>query len=59
MHPAWQIIDPDVIRFIRFEPESNYNSQSFIDTIFEYKYGIEKTPRREKHANGVAERKLT
>ena len=43
MHPAWQLIDPDVIRFIRLDPESNCNSQRFIDTPFEYNDGIEKT----------------
>ena len=55
-HPAWQTSHPNTTRFIRIDPESNYNSKAFLKCLSDFKYEIERTPPRDKHANGIAER---
>ena len=57
-HPHWSTQQSDVIRFIRIDPESNYNSQAFLKCLSGFGYSIERTPPRDKHANGVAERSV-
>ena len=56
MHPSWQIHEPNLLRFVRLDPESNYNSQQFLDCLSEFNYEVERSPPRDKHANGIAER---
>jgi hypothetical protein len=56
MHPAWRIPSPTVVRFVRIDPESNYNSQDFLSCLSSFGYEVERSPPRDKHANGVAER---
>lgn len=56
MHPRWRIPSPTVVRFVRLDPESNYNSQDFLSCLSTFGYEVERSPPRDKHANGVAER---
>ena len=57
-HPHWSTQQTDVIRFLRIDPESNYNSQAFLKCLSDFGYSIERTPPRDKHANGVPERSV-
>ena len=57
MHPTWRTpTTPPTPRFVRVDPESNYNSELFLSLLNEYSYIVERTPPRDKHANGIAER---
>ena len=58
-HPHWSTQQSDVIRFIRIDPESNYNSQAFCKCLSYFGYSIERTPPRDRHANGITERLIT
>ena len=57
-HPWWR--DPAVRcdRFIRVDPEKCYLSEEFAACVSAFGYRIERTPPRDKHANGVAERSV-
>ena len=56
-HPEWAInIDITQRRFFRVDAESNYRSAEFTKFLADRFYTIEKTPSRDKHAGGVAER---
>ena len=56
-HPEWALnIDITQRRFFRVDAESNYRSQDFTKFLADRFYIIEKTPSRDKHAGGVAER---
>ena len=50
--------DPPDPRFIRLDAESNYRSSEFLHCMANYKYRLERTPPRDKHANGIAERSV-
>ena len=54
-HPWWK--DPAIPcdRFIRVDPEKCYRSDEFIASASAFGYRIERTPPRDKHANGIAE----
>jgi hypothetical protein len=55
-HPEWQYVhDTDVRRFIRLDPERNYRSFEFL-AFAASKDCLERTPARDKHARGIAER---
>ena len=56
MHPSWRNPTCTDTRFIRLDPESNYNSQAFLSCLSKFGYEVERSPPRDKHANGVAER---
>jgi hypothetical protein len=72
LHPEWNISDairsitlciddnsdPPDPRFIRVDAESNYKSTEFLHCMAKYKYKLERTPPRDKHANGIAERSV-
>ena len=74
LHPEWQAnnqsadriitIDdadpahPDDTRYIRVDAESNYSSTEFLQCAATHKYLLERTPPRDKHANGAAERSV-
>ena len=72
LHPEWKSKDPDRCitlctddksdppdtRFIRVDPESNYKSTEFLHCASSYGYALERTPPRDKHANGIAERSV-
>ena len=49
---------PSEPRFIRVDAENNYSSTEFLHFASERKYTLERTPPRDKHANGVAERSV-
>ena len=56
-HPEWQYVhDTDTRRFIRLDPEKNYRSLEFEAFVASKGYSLERTPPRDKHAGGVAER---
>ena len=56
-HPEWQYFhDTDTRRFIRLDPERNYRSNKFSAFVSSKGYQLERTPSRDKHAGGVAER---
>ena len=57
-HPWWK--DPAVRcdRFIRVDPEKCYLSDEFAACVSAFGYRIERTPPRDKHANGIAERSV-
>ena len=56
-HPEWQYVhDTDTRRFIRLDPERNYRSFEFQAFATSKGYSLERTPPRDKHAGGVAER---
>ena len=50
--------DPPDPRFIRVDAESNYRSTEFLHCTAKYSYKLERTPPRDKHANGIAERSV-
>jgi Reverse transcriptase (RNA-dependent DNA polymerase) len=56
-HPEWAVnLDITQRRFFRVDAEANYRSQEFASFLAERFYKIEKTPSRDKHAGGIAER---
>ena len=56
-YPEWATnIDITQRRLFRVDAESNYRSQEFTSFLAERFYKIEKTPSRDKHAGGIAER---
>ena len=56
-HPEWALnLDITQRRFFRVDAESNYRSAEFTQFLADRFYIIEKTPPRDKHAGGVAER---
>jgi hypothetical protein len=56
-HPEWAVnLDITQRRFFRVDEEANYRSQEFASFLAERFYTIEKTPSRDKHAGGIAER---
>ena len=58
LHPSWQTPYEGVDRFIRVDAENNYRSHEFHDVLSAFGYRHERTPARDKHANGVAERSV-
>ena len=56
-HPEWALnIEINQRRFFRVDAESNYRSEEFKAFLAKRFYTIEKTPSRDKHAGGIAER---
>ena len=56
-HPDWTTNSSrEQVRFIRLDSESNYRSEEFLAFTSSIGYNLERTPVRDKHANGVAER---
>jgi Reverse transcriptase (RNA-dependent DNA polymerase) len=56
-HPEWAVnLDITQRRFFRVDAESNYRSQEFASFLADRFYKLEKTPSRDKHAGGIAER---
>ena len=55
-HPEWKRPGSPQDRFIRVDPERNYISDKFRAFMFKYGYRVERTPARDKHAGGIAER---
>ena len=56
-HPDWTTnASREQVRFIRLDSESNYKSDEFLAFTSSLGYNLERTPVRDKHANGVAER---
>jgi hypothetical protein len=41
---------------IRTDPEPSYMSRTFLECMARHGYEVERTPPRDKHANGIAER---
>ena len=61
LNPAWRVFDharPDPLnpRYIRMNPETGYRSNTMLRFMADHRYQIELTPRRDKHAVGIAER---
>ena len=57
MNPQWGYVDDDDLRrYIRLDPEKNYRSYEFLAFASSQGYSLERTPSRDKHAGGVAER---
>ena len=61
LNPGWNIYDPskpDVVnsRYIRMDPEISYQSDTVLSFVCAMGYKIERTPPRDKHAGGIAER---
>ena len=50
--------EPPDSRFIRVDAERNYSSMEFLACAAEHRYTLERTPPRDKHANGIAERSV-
>ena len=48
--------EPPDSRFIRVDAEANYTSTEFLHCAATYRYKLERTPPRDKHANGIVER---
>ena len=56
-HPEWKLdASRAQMRFIRLDSESNYRSADFLRLTSKLGYKLERTPVRDKHAGGVAER---
>lgn len=56
-HPEWKLDASKVQeRFIRLDTESNYRSIEFLKVTSSLGYKLERTPVRDKHAGGIAER---
>jgi hypothetical protein len=56
-HPDWTTnASTEQKRFIRLDSESNYRSEEFLAFTSSIGYNLERTPVRDKHANGIAER---
>lgn len=72
LHPEWRqipnrtiVFDVDLspyltgpVKFIRVDPETSYQSPEFLGVLADQGYTIERTPPRDKHAGGVAERAI-
>ena len=58
MHPSWRTPHHNILRYIRIDPESNYNSKEFLSCVAKFGYMLERSPPRDKHANGIAERSV-
>ena len=58
LHPSWQNRYEDTDRFIRLDAERSYRSELFLATAAAFGYRLERTPERDKHANGIAERSV-
>ena len=61
LNPGWNICDltkPDVVnsRYIRLGPEKSYQFDTVLSFVCAMGYKIERTPPRDKHAGGIAER---
>ena len=54
--PWWKDPPTPCDRFVRADSEKSYTSKEFIACLSAFGYRIERTPPRDKHANGVAER---
>ena len=58
-HPEWSYLhDTDTRRFIRLDAESSYRSMEFLAFASSLGYKLERTPVRDKHAGGIAERSV-
>ena len=56
-NPDWHTnASREQVRFIRLDSESNYRSVEFLAFTSSIGYNLERTPVRDKHAGGVAER---
>ena len=56
-HPDWTTnASTEQKRLIRLDSESNYRSEEFFAFTSSIGYNLERTPVRDKHANGIAER---
>jgi hypothetical protein len=55
-HPPWKNAGCTSRRFIRTDPEPSYMSLPFLAYMARRGYEVERTPPRDKHANGIAER---
>ena len=55
-HPWWKDPATPCDRFIRVDSEKSYRSEEFTACASAFGYRIERTPARDKHANGIAER---
>ena len=56
-HPGWQYVhDTDTRRFIRLDPKRNIRSNEFLAFVSSKGHELERTPSRDKHTGGVAER---
>ena len=55
-YPAWQYLQGDADRFIRLDFERSYRSDAFLEFTSIIGYNLERTPPRDKHANGIVER---
>ena len=72
LHPDWKTgttdrymlanadndAEPPDSRFIRADAEASYMSTDFLHCAAKHRYTLERTPPRDKHANGVAERSV-
>ena len=54
--PWWKDPPTPCDRFVRADSEKSYTSKEFIACLSAFGYRLERTPPRDKHANGVAER---
>ena len=54
-HPWWKDPATPCDCFIRVDSEKCYRSQEFTACASAFGYRIERTPARDKHANGIAE----
>jgi hypothetical protein len=50
--------EPPDSRFIRADAEASYMSTDFLHCAAKHSYLLERTPPRDKHANGIAERSV-
>ena len=58
-HPEWKYrSENDPRRFIRLDAESSYRSLEFLAFVASIGYQLERTPMRDKHAGGIAERAI-
>lgn len=55
-HPWWRDSATPCDRFVRVDPEKSYQSKAFVACLSAFGYRIERTPARDKNANGLAER---
>lgn len=59
MHPHWiTTAHASISRYVRVDPENNYQSEDFLRLMAKYSYYIEHSPTRDKHAQGIAERSV-
>ena len=57
-HPQWKVPGSNARRFVRTDPEPSYMSRAFLACMSAHRYEVERTPPRDKHANGIAERTI-